>query len=157
MPLVLELLLMSLTVAGVDTIVGEYMSPADTLLTYLPQAHILEFMFENLCLFWGGTMGYGNPKTLSDNSVRNCNGDIRELKPTILVGVPAVWETVKKGIITNVNKSSIIVKCLFWGALATKNFLMSSGLPGTGILDAVVFKKLKEATGGRLRIIMNGG
>jgi long-chain acyl-CoA synthetase len=35
--------------------------------------------------------------------------------------------------------------------------LMSTGLPGTAILDAVVFKKLKDATGGRLRICMNGG
>jgi long-chain acyl-CoA synthetase len=35
--------------------------------------------------------------------------------------------------------------------------MMSNGIPGTGILDAVVFKKLKDATGGRLRICMNGG
>jgi long-chain acyl-CoA synthetase len=35
-------------------------------------------------------------------------------------------------------------------------FLMSYGLPGSGILDAVVFKKIKQATGGRLRFCMNG-
>lgn len=140
---------------------GEYISPSDGLLTYLPQAHILEFMFENLCLFWGGTMGYGNPKTLSENSVRNCKGDIREFRPTILVGVPAVWETVKKGVLNNVNKNNSLVKSMFWGALSAKEFLLSSGLPGAqlgaDLLDAVVFKKLKEATGGRLRILMNGG
>lgn len=33
---------------------------------------------------------------------------------------------------------------------------MSYGLPGSGILDAVVFKKIKTATGGRLRFCMNG-
>lgn len=102
-------------------------------------------------------MGYGSPKTLSDASVRNCKGDIREFKPTILVGVPAVWESVKKGIISKVNQGSPLVKNLFWGALAAKGFLMSTGLPGSAILDAVVFKKLKDATGGRLRICMNGG
>lgn len=102
-------------------------------------------------------MGYGSPKTLSDNSVRNCKGDIRELRPTVLVGVPAVWETVKKGIIAKVNQGSPVVRNLFWGALATKSFLMSSGLPGAAILDSVVFKKVREATGGRLRICMNGG
>jgi long-chain acyl-CoA synthetase len=148
---------MAFTVAGADAIVGQYIGPSDALLTYLPQAHILEFMFENLSLFWGGTMGYGNPKTLSDNSVRNCKGDVREFRPTVLVGVPAVWESVKKGIITNVNKGGVIVRALFWGALSAKSFLMSSGLPGSGILDAAVFKKVKEATGGRLRIMMNGG
>jgi long-chain acyl-CoA synthetase len=33
---------------------------------------------------------------------------------------------------------------------------MQNGLPGSGILDAVVFKKIKEATGGKLRFCMNG-
>lgn len=148
-------------VAGVQAVVGDYIGPKDGLLTYLPQAHILEFMFENICLFWGGTMGYGNPKTLSDASVRNCKGDIREFKPTILVGVPAVWESVKKGVLNNLNKNNFLIKNMFWGALAAKNFLLTTGIPGSGvgasILDAVVFKKLKEATGGRLRITMNGG
>ncbi|KAJ5113227.1 Long-chain-fatty-acid--CoA ligase 1 [Penicillium angulare] len=147
--------------AGVNEIVGPYIDTSDSLLTYLPQAHILEFMFENLCLYWGGTMGYGNPKTLSDVSVRNCKGDIREFKPTILVGVPAVWESVKKGVLNNLGKTSFILKGMFWGAMAAKTFLLNNGFPGAnfgaGILDAVVFKKLKEATGGRLRILMNGG
>ena len=144
-------------IAGVTTIIGQYIGPGDKLLTYLPLAHILEFVFENACIFWGGTMGYGNPKTLSDSSVRNCKGDIREFKPTILVGVPAVWESVKKGIIAKVNQGSAVVRSMFWGALAAKSFLMSSGLPGSGVLDAVVFKKIKDATGGQLRICMNGG
>ncbi|OGM40236.1 fatty acid activator Faa4 [Aspergillus bombycis] len=147
--------------AGINTIVGPYIGPSDALLTYLPQSHILEFMFENLCLIWGGTMGYGNPRTLSDASMRNCKGDIREFKPTILVGVPAVWESVKKGVLNNLNKNNFIVRSMFWGAMAAKNFLMTTGFPGHGVgsslLDAVVFKKLKEATGGRLRIMMNGG
>ena len=102
-------------------------------------------------------MGYGNPKTLSDTSVRNCKGDIKEFKPSVLVGVPAVWENVKKGIVGQVNAGGPLVRNLFWSALAAKCFLISSGLPGSGILDAAVFKKIKEATGGRLKLCMNGG
>lgn len=102
-------------------------------------------------------MGYGNPKTLSDTSVRNCAGDIREFKPTVLVGVPAVWESVKKGIAAKVHAGGPIVQNMFWGALALKSRMLATGLPGTGILDSVVFKKIKEATGGRLRICLNGG
>ncbi|KAL4927654.1 long-chain fatty acid-CoA ligase FAA1 [Aspergillus undulatus] len=147
--------------AGINAIVGPYIGPSDALLTYLPQSHILEYMFENLCLFWGGTMGYGNPRTLSDTSMRNSKGDIREFQPTILVGVPAVWESVKKGVLNNLNKNSGLVKSLFWGAMSAKSFLMATGFPGHTIgawfLDNVIFKKLKEATGGRLRIMMNGG
>lgn len=144
-------------VAGVTVIVEPFIGPGDGVLTYLPLAHILEFVFENASLHWGSTMGYGNPKTLSDASVRNCNGDIREFKPSVLVGVPAVWESVKKGIVGKVNGGSPIVKNLFWGALWAKSQLMNWGLPGAGLLDAVVFKKIKEATGGRLKLSLNGG
>lgn len=144
-------------VAGVSVITKPFIGPGDGVLTYLPLAHILEFVFENASLFWGATMGYGNPKTLSDTSVRNCNGDIREFKPSVLVGVPAVWENVKKGIVAKVNAGSPLVQKMFWGALWAKSQLMAWGLPGSGILDAVVFKKVKEATGGRLRLCMNGG
>lgn len=140
---------------------GKYIGPSDSLLTYLPQAHILEFVFENVCLIWGGTMGYGNPRTLSENSMKNCKGDIREFKPTILVGVPAVWETVKKGVLTKLNQNSFLVKSMFWGGMAAKNFLLTTGFPGsdmgTWFLDNFIFRKLKEATGGRLRVVMNGG
>ena len=143
-------------IAGVTTIIGQYIGPRDRLLTYLPLAHILEFVFENACLYWGGTMGYGNPKTLAEASMRNCKGDIREFKPTILVGVPAVWESVKKGILAKVNQGSVVLRNVFWGALATKSFLLSTGLPGSALLDALVFKKIKDATGGELRVCMNG-
>ncbi|KAL1393250.1 long-chain-fatty-acid-CoA ligase 1 [Phyllosticta capitalensis] len=144
-------------IAGVDVIVGPYLGPGDGLLTYLPAAHILEFVFENAALYWGGTMGYGNPRTLSDQSVRNCKGDIREFRPTVLVGVPAVWESVKKGIVGKVAGGGFLVKNMFWGAMAAKNFLMRTKLPGAGLLDSIVFNKIKDATGGRLRITMNGG
>jgi long-chain acyl-CoA synthetase len=102
-------------------------------------------------------MGYGNPKTLSDASVKNCAGDIREFKPSVLIGVPAVWESIKKGVIAKVSAGSPIVRNMFWGGFSLKQTLLSSGLPGTGVIDAVVFKKVREATGGRLRICLNAG
>ncbi|KAL2016635.1 hypothetical protein VTK56DRAFT_3215 [Thermocarpiscus australiensis] len=144
-------------VGGASVIVSPFIGPGDALLAYLPLAHILEFVFEHAAIFWGTVLGYGNPKTLSDASVRNCNGDIREFKPSVLIGVPAVWETVKKGIISKVNAGSPILRGLFWGALALKERLLAAGLPGTGILDAVVFKKIKEATGGRMKLCLSAG
>jgi len=144
-------------VAGVDLIIGDYLGPGDTFVTYLPLAHIFEFVFENALLYWGGTMGYGNPKTLSDGSMRNCAGDIREFKPTVLIGVPAVWESVRKGVLAKVAAGNLVVRNMFWGAMAAKSMMMYTGAPGAGVLDSVVFKKVKDATGGRLRICLNGG
>lgn len=144
-------------VAGVDAIVGPYVGPGDGLLTYLPLAHILEFVFETAVLYWGGTAGYGNPRTLSDTAVKNCKGDIREFRPSIMVGVPAVWESVKKGITGKVNAMNPAVRSIFWSAMRTKSIMMSTGLPGAGILDNTVLKSIKDATGGKLRICMYGG
>ncbi|KAF3903802.1 hypothetical protein AA313_de0203380 [Arthrobotrys entomopaga] len=145
------------SLAGIHTAVGDFVGGEDTLLTYLPLAHILEFAFENVVLYWGGTMGYGSIRTLTDASMKNCAGDIRELKPTILVGVPQVWETVKKGIEIRVKQQPSFRQKLFWGAMSVKSFLLNTGIWGTSLLDAVVFSKIREATGGRLRVCFNGG
>ncbi|KAK6509892.1 long-chain fatty acid-CoA ligase [Arthrobotrys musiformis] len=144
-------------IAGIHTSVGDFVGGEDTLLAYLPLAHILEFAFENVVLYWGGTLGYGSIRTLTDVSMKNCAGDIRELKPTVLVGVPQVWETVKKGVEIRVKQQPALRQKLFWGAMSAKSFLLNSGLPGTSILDAVVFSKIREATGGRLKVCFNGG
>lgn len=112
-------------------------------------------MFECASFFWGSAIGYGNPKTLSDASMRNCKGDIRELRPTILIGVPAIWEGIRKGVIAKVDQASPIAKSLFWAAFNAKSWCVDKGLPGFVFWDAI-FGKVREATGGRLRIICNG-
>ena len=102
-------------------------------------------------------MGYSSPRTLSDRAMRNCKGDMRELRPTLLVGVPAVWETVKKGIVEQVQKQSSLKQAVFWGAMTLKTLLLQTGIPGVNALDATVFAGIKEATGGRMRACMVGG
>lgn len=73
-------------------------------------------------MYRGITLGYGSPRTLSEANCRNCLGDIREFKPTLLVGVPAVWETVKKGVIANVDRGGSITKAAFWSAFNAKRY-----------------------------------
>lgn len=133
------------------------MNVGDYVLNFLPLAHILEFVFENAIMVWGGAMGYGHPRTLSDKAMRNCQGDIKELKPTVLVAVPAVWETIKKGIMDQVSRLPMLKQKMFWGALSLKGYLLQNGLPGSALIDSIVFKKIKEATGGRMNLCMNGG
>lgn len=145
-------------VAGADSILGDYVGPDDSVLAYLPQAHIIEFVIENGTFFWGVPMGYGSPRTLTDTSVRNCKGDLLEFCPTVLVGVPAVWETIKKGITAKVNAGGAISRFLFWGALAAKQAFLAAGfILGVRLLDAIVFDKVRAATGGKLRFCMSGG
>lgn len=143
-------------VAGLYTCVDECVSDKECVLAYLPLAHIFELALENLVFFIGGTLGYGSPRTLSDSSVKNCAGDMRELKPTVMVGVPQIWETVRKGVMSRLETSSQILRTLFWGAVGYKSFMSRNKLPGASIFDSIVFTKVRELVGGRLRFTMNG-
>jgi len=143
-------------VTGLLTNVEECVSDKEVILAYLPLAHIFEMALENLVLSIGGTLGYGNPRTLSDTSVKNCAGDMRELRPTVMVGVPQVWETIKKGVMSKLDTASPLLRNLFWGAMSYKTFMSKNKLPFASALDNIVFKKVRDLTGGRLRFTMNG-
>lgn len=126
------------------------------MLAYLPLAHVFEFVVENSCLFWGVTLGYASPRTLTDASVRNCKGDIKEFRPTLMTGVPAVWETIRKGILTKIKQSTPNAQAIFEKAYNTKAWFYERGLPAP-LLDKLVFNKVKEQVGGRLRLVIAGG
>ncbi|KAI5464052.1 hypothetical protein BGZ63DRAFT_142965 [Mariannaea sp. PMI_226] len=143
-------------VTGLYLAVGECVSDTERVLAYLPLAHIFEMALENLVLFIGGTLGYGNPRTLADSMVKKCFGDMHEFRPTVMVGVPQIWETVKKGVVAKLESSSIVLRSLFWGAFNFKSFMSRNKLPGGGLFDNIVFSKVRELTGGRLRLTMNG-
>ncbi|KAL2150683.1 hypothetical protein VTH82DRAFT_7246 [Thermothelomyces myriococcoides] len=143
-------------VAGLYTVMEESVTHREYVLAYLPLAHIFELVLENLVIFVGATLGYGSPRTLADTSMRNCYGDMRTFAPTIMVGVPQIWETVKKGIESKVSSSGVLTRTLFHAALTLKSFLVRNNLPGTGLLDRTVFAPVRAITGGRLRFIVNG-
>lgn len=144
------------TVAGIDSIFERYQSTADSMLAYLPLAHSFEYAFENCCFYWGTRIGYGSPRTLSSLSMKNCEGDIKTFAPSILVGVPAVWETLRKGIEAKVAKEGLLTRTAFWGGLRMKEFMMGRGIPGAGAIDKVVLDIVRKETGGNLRACFNG-
>lgn len=100
-------------------------------------------------------MGYGTVKTLTDTSVRNCVGDIRALRPSIMVGVPAVWELIRKGILTKVKAGGALKSSVFNGAFNAKKSMGKGFI--SNVMDAVVFNAVKQATGGRLKVALSGG
>jgi long-chain acyl-CoA synthetase len=144
-------------VAGLFSVVDECVSHREFVLGYLPLAHAIEMGVENLVFFIGATMGYGSPRTISDTSTRNCAGDMRELRPTVVVGVPQVWETIKKGVLGKLETASPIARNLFWTAYHYKSFMLRNKLPLATVLDGIVFSKVREMTGGRVRFTFNGG
>ncbi|KAJ7718915.1 hypothetical protein B0H16DRAFT_1796333, partial [Mycena metata] len=141
------------SVGAVYTLLGHHLTPDDAYLAYLPLAHILEYIVELCMLFVGMPTRFGRIKTLTDASVRHCDGDIKEFRPSVMVGVPAVWETIRKGIVGKVQAGGVLRSSLFKGAVEAKK----RGMPVVGRLaDSVVLSGVRAATG-RLRIAMSGG
>ncbi|PVH17681.1 uncharacterized protein CXQ87_000574 [Candidozyma duobushaemuli] len=144
-------------VAGPSTCAGrDLVTKNDRVIAFLPLAHIFELVFELLTFWWGGCLGYANVKTLTDASVKNCKSDLQEFKPTIMVAVAAVWETVKKGILAKVKALPIVTQKIFWASYKAKTVLNNNKIPGGSIFD-IVFKKVRAATGGCLHHVLNGG
>lgn len=145
-------------VAGAVPVLSEAFTPSSekVYLAYLPLAHVLEFTVEHTCLYYGFQLGFGSPRTLTDSSVRNCKGDIRELRPTFMAGVPAVWETIRKGVQSKLSSASDTQKYLFEKAYKLKRRLMVAGLP-YHFMDKAIFAKIQDVAGGRLKLALSGG
>ncbi|GAA6027858.1 hypothetical protein JCM8097_001751 [Rhodosporidiobolus ruineniae] len=143
-------------IGGTQKLIGHVVKKGETYMAYLPLAHIMEFAVEMCFMFVGARMGYGNPKTLTDQSVRKSLGDLRALQPTIMVGVPAVWEMIRKGIVSKVKAAGFAKQKVFDLAMGMKRLGGHGSVLGN-IADTVVFNAVKQATGGKLKYAMNGG
>ncbi|KAI9331214.1 hypothetical protein BDR26DRAFT_922213 [Obelidium mucronatum] len=145
-------------VSGNTNLAKSYFGRNETYLAFLPLAHILEFAVEVTYLHNGCSVGYGSIKTLTDSSVRNCLGDIRELRPTIMSGVPAVYEGLRKGIETKIRESSKLAQALFRVSFKLKSKLLKYRLEFLAApLNAIIFNKVKAQVGGRLKFALCGG
>eukprot|EP01106_Pelomyxa_sp_JSP_P000357 TRINITY_DN1053_c0_g1_i7.p1 TRINITY_DN1053_c0_g1~~TRINITY_DN1053_c0_g1_i7.p1 ORF type:complete len:335 (-),score=66.54 TRINITY_DN1053_c0_g1_i7:129-1037(-) len=133
-------------------------------LSYLPLSHILELAFSATMISNRVPIAYSNRKTLTDEFVFDCKGDLREWSPRILAAVPLVCERIRRGILLNVAKKPIAARVVFFTALAIKETLLqhfASAITSRAIcavLDKILFHKIKElVVGGGLRILVTGG
>ncbi|KAI8107268.1 hypothetical protein M9434_001911 [Picochlorum sp. BPE23] len=131
-----------------------HVSEKDSMLSYLPLAHIFDRLIEDFAIAIGASIGYwqGNVKKLMD--------DVAAFKPTLFMAVPRILERVCDGVEAKVAKASAIKQYMFRGGFSWKKFLLHNGvshaISGFGV-DATVFQQLKKALGGHVRFIVSGG
>lgn len=157
---------MRLGVAGIKV------EHTDIYISYLPLAHIFERVAMATVISSGGAIGFysGDAKELVN--------DIQELKPTIMCGVPRIFERIYAAINAQIDTSGFITKKLFHAGkkktfdwfielffLAynkkAKNFdnpdlLFEQAEKQTTFWNKIVFSKLKNRLGGSVRIIISG-
>ncbi|OMJ14024.1 Long-chain-fatty-acid-CoA ligase 1 [Smittium culicis] len=130
----------------------------DIIIAYLPLAHILEFAVEFLAMSLGIRIGYGTPRTLTTSMVHGCLGDLEELKPTLMAGVPQVWNGIAREIMNQVNSKGPIVSRIFNAALKFKwSRMVDNPENQNWVHEGYLFSKAKQIVGGRLRLALSGG
>lgn len=127
----------------------------DVYLGYLPLAHIMELMAEFCLIAVGCSVCYADPKSLTATGAFP-KGALEEFSPTLMVAVPKIWDTIKKGIQAKVAAGSPIAQFLVKTAFEWRNFALKNGFD-TPLFKALVFKKFRAVIGGKLRFGLSGG
>lgn len=131
----------------------------ETYIAYLPLAHIFELVVEISSLCSGFRIAYSSPFTLTDNSLKIASGqlgDITLIKPTYMVAVPLVLNRVYKKITSAIKTKSPMLSHVFKLCYDYKCYWRANGMD-TPILNNLLFKKLKRALGGNVKLILAGG
>ena len=134
-------------------------SSNDVTLTFLPFAHVLGRIEIWGHALLGFTMGFAV-------SIDRLKQDFREIRPTIIVAVPRIFEKIHAGILAQADISPLRRKVFDW-ALETGREISRCKQEKRAIpLDIavqyaaarkLVFDSIKERMGGRLRFAVSGG
>ncbi|NWS37413.1 ACSL5 ligase, partial [Probosciger aterrimus] len=122
---------------------------SDIAISYLPLAHMFERAVQTVVYSCGAKVGFfqGDIKLLTD--------DMKTLKPTLFPVVPRllnrIYDKIQSG------AKSPVKRCLLNFAVIMKMAEIKQGIiRNDSIWDKLIFKKVQETMGGRVRIMVTG-
>ena len=133
----------------------------DVLLSFLPLSHILE-----------RTAGYyltiSNGALLAfADSIEKVPENMVEIRPTVMVSVPRLFEKIYHRIFDNAHQMSAVKKALFhWGVDVGKKYVAATYIdkqPSTlinleyAVADRLIFSKIRARFGGNMKLFCCGG
>jgi long-chain acyl-CoA synthetase len=131
----------------------------DVALSFLPLCHSFERMVAYLYLSYGVSMIFAE-------SIETIPRDLKTVRPTVITGVPRVFEKLHARVVAAGQSHRGLKRRIFARALAVAD-ARGATLPEGGRLslamraqsalaERVVFQKVREAVGGRLRFAVSG-
>jgi long-chain acyl-CoA synthetase len=134
---------------------------SDVALSFLPLSHIFERMAGHYLMFATGTsIAYAE-------SIPALPQNLREVRPTLLISNPRVYEKVYARVLETATVGGALKLRIFKWASATADRYASRRLAGQSIgaglalqyrlAHKLVFGKILQATGGRIRYAVSGG
>lgn len=131
---------------------------SDSALSVLPLSHVFERQAMNMYLHHGMSAYFGSLDTLGEH--------LREVHPTVLVGVPRIYEKIlarvqdraaAKGKLNGALVNWAIEVGQRWAQLKADHRAIPIGLAlKHKLADLLIFEKLRKAMGGRIRILVSG-
>ena len=133
----------------------------DICLSFLPLSHSFERMAGYYVPIYGGTtIAYAE-------SVDTVRDNLREVRPTFMASVPRIYEKFHASVLETVKSGSPLKQKIFNWSFAVGGMMsackVDKQMPPASlrlkykIADALVFKKIKENVGGRLKYFVSGG
>ena len=114
----------------------------DIFLSFLPLSHALERTLGSLIpVLHGCTIFYSQ-------GIKFLKEDLKVAKPTVLIGVPKIFERFYEGVRDDIDRSQGFKKKLFRWALKNKTNIFA---------DIFVFGKIRKLFGGNIRFCVSGG
>ena len=143
-----------------NVVAQNWMKPDDlaadeATVSFLPLSHVFQRMVD-YCLYWLGL-------SIAYSTIDNAVVALGEVKPTIVVAVPRVYEKVYEKVLT---ATGVKRRLVLWArnvAIEWSDTVLNGNKPGArlkinhAIADKLVFSKLRTRLGGRLRFFVSGG
>jgi long-chain acyl-CoA synthetase len=135
------------------------LTPADVALSYLPLSHVFERMVSYQYLYEGVTIAHAE-------SMDTIARDLQQIRPTVMTGVPRVYEKLHARIHEAVAAGPEIRQRLFHWAVRIGQQVSALRITGRPIpaslkvqwtlADRLVASKIRARVGGRLRLAVSG-
>jgi len=135
-------------------------SEDEIILSYLPLCHVAEKIFSLFAAMTSGCVVHFG------ESIETVRADLREVSPTIFLGVPRIWEKMHASVTLRIKDSSWLKRRLFERCLAVGKRIAPKREAGTAsvvdrlqwlLCDLLVFRSLQEQLGmRRCRLAFSG-
>src|SRR6266436_8068516 len=135
-------------------------STEDVAISFLPLAHVYGRTLDYIYLFQGVPIAYVD-------AVESVAKALTEIRPTVMAAVPRVFEKIYARLMEQGSANTGVKKKIFTWAIQVAEHAASwrcgaaSASPllkmQWALADKLVYSKIREGTGGRLRIVSSGG
>ncbi len=145
-------------------------TPEDKMLIIIPLDHCFAHVAGMYTMMsYGASFGTVPSGKSGKDALRNIAPSIKELQPNVMLSVPTLAKNFKKNIETTIKKSGPTVEKLYNFALKNAIAYNKEGYnkgtefvdifrkPLMALFDKIIFKKVREGLGGKMKFFVGGG